>query len=213
MEQPRPRPSGPILVVDDDEGFRDLLVRVLAHFGYPTREAATGEEALEAARREPPRLAIVEVCLPGIAGYQVCRQLRAEFGNDMPIIFVSGEQTKSYDRVAGFLVGGDDFLVKPFALDEFVARVQRHLERTRAPGTLAAALTLREAEVLRLLADGFGRGEIASRLFISPKTAGSHLERIFKKLDVHNRAEAVSFAYRHGLIEGRHEEASAVRHG
>jgi DNA-binding NarL/FixJ family response regulator len=212
MEQPRPRPSGPILVVDDDAAFRDLLVVVLAHFGYPTREAASGEEALEAARREPPRLAVLDVCLPGIAGYQVCRQLRDEFGNELPIIFVSGERTQSYDRVAGFLVGADDYLVKPFALDEFVARVRRHLERTRAPAALAAALTTRESEVLRLLGDGFGRGEIANRLFISPKTAGTHIERVFKKLDVHSRAEAISFAYRHGLLESRHEQPTLTHH-
>src|SRR5919204_1358240 len=185
MGQPQPRPSGPILIVDDDAGFRGLLVSVLTHFDYSTREASTGKDAFEAARRQAPRLVILDVCLPDIAGYHVCRQLRDEFGNGLPVIFVSGERTQSFDRVAGFLVGGDDYLVKPFALDEFVARVRRHLERTRAPALNASALTTRELEVLHLLAAGLGRREIGTRLFISPKTAGAHIERIFKKLDVH----------------------------
>jgi DNA-binding NarL/FixJ family response regulator len=136
------------------------------------------------------------------SGYEVCRQLRDEFGDGLPVVFVSADRAESYDRVAGFLVGGDDFLVKPFALDEFVARVRRLLERTegrRDPG-LESPLTGREVQVLTLVAEGIDRDEIARRLFISPKTVGTHVERIFKKLGVHTRAQAVSFAYQHGLL-------------
>jgi two-component system, OmpR family, response regulator CssR len=210
MSNASARSRGPILVVDDDECFRELVVAVLEHVGYPTREASTGEEALDTARREPPRLVVLDVRLPGIPGYEVCRRLRDEFGNDLPIVFVSGERTESYDRVAGFLVGGDDYLVKPFALDEFVARVRRHVERVQRRFPSSFALTPREVEVLYLLADGLGTSEIARRVFITPKTATTHIEHIFKKLGVHTRTQAVSLAYRHGLLERLHERMSVL---
>jgi DNA-binding NarL/FixJ family response regulator len=210
MSEASARSRGPVLVVDDDEGFRALIVAVLDHVGYPTREASTGEEALDAARREPPRLVVLDVRLPGIPGYEVCRRLRDEFGNELPIIFVSGERTQSYDRVAGFLVGGDDYLVKPFALDEFVARVRRHVERVQGPAMSKYSLTPRELEVLYLVAEGLGTTEIARRLYITRKTVATHIERIFRKLGVHNRTQAVSLAYRHGFLDRPHERVAAL---
>jgi DNA-binding NarL/FixJ family response regulator len=196
---------GPILVVDGDEAFRTLVTTVLSNVGYATREASTGDEGLRTARRERPSMVVLEVCLEGVSGYEVCREIRDEFGDGLPVVFVSANRSESHDRVAGFLVGGDDFLVKPFALDEFVARVRRLLERARARPVLESALTGREVQVLSLVAEGLGRDEIARRLFISPKTVGTHVERIFKKLGVHTRAQAVSFAYRHGLLPGASE--------
>lgn len=191
---------GPILIVDGDEASRSLIAGVLNRVGYLTVEATTGDEALETARRAPPRMVVLEVCLDGLSGYEACRELRDEFGDQLPVVFVSAERAESHDRVAGFLVGGDDFLVKPFAVDEFVARVRRLLERADGRSVFESALTSREVEVLSLVADGLGRDEIARRLFISPKTVGTHVERIFKKLGVHSRAQAVSCAYQHGLL-------------
>jgi DNA-binding NarL/FixJ family response regulator len=176
------------------------MASVLGNAGYSTREASAGDEGLQAARRERPSMVVLEVCLEGLSGYEVCRQLRDEFGDALPVVFVSADRAESYDRVAGFLVGGDDFLVKPFALDEFVARVRRLLERAEGRPELESALTGREIQILTLVAEGLGRDEIARRLFISPKTVGTHVERIFKKLGVHTRAQAVSFAYQHGLL-------------
>jgi DNA-binding NarL/FixJ family response regulator len=193
---------GPILIVDGDEVFRALMTRVLNNVGYATREASTGDDGLAAARRERPSIVVLEVCLEGLSGYEVCRRLRDEFGDGLPVVFVSADRSESHDRVAGFLVGGDDFLVKPFALDEFVARVRRLLERAESRPVLESALTGREVQVLTMVAEGLGRDEIARRLFISPRTVGTHVERIFKKLGVHTRAQAVSFAYRHGLLPG-----------
>jgi DNA-binding NarL/FixJ family response regulator len=197
--------------VDDDDSFRALVADVLDHCGYLLVEASSGEAALEAASMSPPRLVVLDVHLPGISGYEVCRALRDEFGEGLPIIFVSGERTQSFDRVAGFLIGGDDYLVKPFALDEFVARVRRHLQRPTPLADGAVKLTTRELEVLQLLTDGLSQAEIARRLFVSPKTVGTHTERLFKKLGAHSRAQAVSFGYVHGLLdraEGRATVAS-----
>ena len=194
------RPRGPVFVVDDDEPFCAMLVAVLEHAGYDTRQLTTGEEALARACDEPPGLVILDVSLPGICGYEVCRRLREEFGDRLPIVFVSGEGIQSFDKVAGFLVGGDDYLVKPFAIDELLARVGRLVQRSRPQGAAAEALTKREVEVLSLLAEGLSQCEIASRLFVSRKTVGTHTERIFKKLGIHSRGEAIAFAFREGLV-------------
>jgi DNA-binding NarL/FixJ family response regulator len=191
----------PILIVDADAGVRGSVASVLKQAGYRTSEAASGEAALEAVRDERPRLVVVEVHLPGVSGYEVCRELRDGFGEGLPIMFVSGDRTESFDRVAGLLIGADDYLVKPFAFDELVARVRALLRRSEAtPPSHASTLTSRELEVLRLLSEGLGQGEIASRLVVSPKTVGTHIEHIFKKLGVHSRAEAVAAAYREELL-------------
>jgi two-component system nitrate/nitrite response regulator NarL len=194
-----------ILVVDVDVAFRALVCETLGHLGFDVLEASTGEQALELARAHTPELVVLEVCLPGVSGYEVCHTLRTDVGENLPIIFVSGERTESYDRVAGFLIGGDDYLVKPFDLDEFLARARRLLERrSRSADAPATLLTRRELEVLKLLVDGLSQSEVARRLVISPKTVGTHTERIFKKLGVHNRAQAVSFAFRNSVFRREH---------
>jgi DNA-binding NarL/FixJ family response regulator len=196
-----PRAHAPILVVDDDAELRALIVPVLDREGFAVREAQSGEEALTAARVQRPALVVLDVCLPGLSGYEVCHTLRSEFGEALPIIFISAARGESYDRVAGFLVGGDDYLVKPFATDEFLARVRRLLQRSTwlAP-VPSGGLTSRELEVLQLLAEGHPPADIASRLFISPKTVGTHVEHIFDKLGVNSRAQAVAAAYQRRLI-------------
>jgi DNA-binding NarL/FixJ family response regulator len=193
-------PQAPILIVDTDSASRALMASVLERVGYETVEAFTAHEALEVASQERPRLVVLEVCLEGLSGYEACRELRDRFGDQLPIVFVSAERAESHDRVAGFLVGGDEFIVKPFAVDEFVARLRRLLERAEGRTVFESALTAREIEVLSLVADGLSRDAIAKQLYISPKTVGTHVERVFKKLGVHTRAHAVAYAYQHGLL-------------
>jgi DNA-binding NarL/FixJ family response regulator len=192
---------GRILVVEDDEGFRSMLSIVFRQAGFEACEAASGEEALEAARCDPLALVVLDVCLPGISGYEVCHELRQMFGERLPIILVSGQRIESLDRVAGLLLGADDYLVKPFAPDELLVRV-RKLIRRAAPIAAAAAprLTMRELEVLRLLADGLAQDEIAKRLFISTKTVATHIDHILGKLGVRSRAQAVALAFRDQLV-------------
>jgi two-component system, NarL family, nitrate/nitrite response regulator NarL len=190
-----------ILIVDGDHRSRGLMSRVLKRVGYITCEAETGEEALAAAKRERPALVVLEVLLPGVSGFEVCRELKDEFGEALPIVFVSGTRTESGDRVAGLLVGGDDYLVKPLDPNELLARVRRLLPARLAGGNTTRKLTTRELEVLSLLVEGLNQPEIAEKLFISPKTVGKHIEHILAKLGVHNRAQAVAVAVRDELIE------------
>ena len=190
-----------ILIVDGDRRSRTLISRVLKRVGYSTYEAETGEEALAAAKRERPALVVLEVLLPGVSGYEVCRELKDEFGEALPIVFVSGTRTEPGDRVAGLLVGADDYLVKPFDPNELLARVRRLLAAPLADGRTARTLTTRELEVMSLLVDGLSQAEIVDKLFISAKTVSKHIEHILAKLGVHSRAQAVALAVRYEVIE------------
>jgi two-component system nitrate/nitrite response regulator NarL len=193
---------GRILLVDDDEGFRGLVSSLLSRMGCETYEAATGEEALAVAHQERPALVLLDVCLPGLTGYEVCRELRDEFGDELPIVFVSGERTASYDRVGGLLLGADEYLVKPLDPNELLARVRRLLARSASVAPDAAStLTKRELQVLGLLADGLDQPAIAGQLLISPRTVATHIQRILTKLGAHSRAQAVALAHREHLFD------------
>jgi two-component system, NarL family, nitrate/nitrite response regulator NarL len=204
----------PVLVVDDEPKFRRLVVTLLAGAGLQCREAASGGEAVSLAKEDRPSLVVLDVRLPDVSGLEVCRVLRDEFGEDLPIVFVSGVKRDALDRSAGLLLGGDEYLVKPFDAEEFLARVRRLLVRSRAGGTpnggSAASLpdlTNREREVLELLAAGRSRNSIAEALVISPKTVASHMQSLLAKLGVHSQAQAVAVAFQLGLV--RPDDGSA----
>jgi DNA-binding NarL/FixJ family response regulator len=192
-----------ILVVDDDRGFRRFMSSVLERAGYSTIEAATGEEAVEAARKARPAVVLLDVKLPGVHGYEVCRQLKETIGQDLPVFLVSGVRTEAYDRAAGLLIGADESLAKPVDPDELLARVRKYAapEKPLPEGEIAGAdLTKRELEILRLLAEGLTQGEIAQALVISEKTVATHIQHVLEKLGVHSRAQAVALAHRSGLM-------------
>jgi DNA-binding NarL/FixJ family response regulator len=194
-----------VLIVDEDDEERTALAGLLRDAGFEVVEAASGDEALRLIRENRHALAILEVPLGAISGYEVCRSLRADLDLELPVIFLSGARTESYDRVAGFLAGADDYLVKPYAADELLARVRRLVDQTRERAIRASwGLTKRELQVLQLLGEGLTKGEIAQRLFITPKTVGTHMEHIFSKLGVQTAAQAVAVAYRRDLIGERH---------
>ena len=191
-----------VLVVDDDPLLRAYARRVLEDSGYRVVEAVDGVAAVKSARAVRPAAVLLDVNIPRLSGYEVCRSLREEHGSDLPVIFVSGERTESFDRVAGLLIGADDYLVKPFAGDELLARLRSLLRRAGRPDA-SSTLTRRELQVLELLADGLDQAEMAERLVVSPKTVGTHIERILAKLGAHSRAEAVGLAYRLRLVHVR----------
>jgi two-component system, NarL family, nitrate/nitrite response regulator NarL len=181
---------------------------LLERMGYETQQAQNGREALDAAKQVQPALVLLEVNLADVSGYEVCRDLRDRYGDEVAIIFLSGDRTEPYDRVAGLLLGADDYIVKPFDEGELLARVRSALRHSAAPhengsegDPAAEALTNREREVLKLLARGLTQAEIAEQLFISPKTVAGHIQRILEKLGVHSRAQAVALAHEHGLAD------------
>src|SRR5258708_15600102 len=118
-----------ILIVDDDPRITDLLRRVLAYEGYSVTTATTGQEALNRMLEHPPDLIILDIMLPGLNGLEVTQRLR-EAGDSIPILMLTARDTVA-DRVQGLETGADDYLVKPFAPEELVARVKALLRRSQ----------------------------------------------------------------------------------
>ena len=124
---------GAVLIVDADRDARAHIRRALLRGGFQVRECTEGEEALAAASVERPLAVVLEVELPDVDGFEVCRELRDRFGDDLPVVIVSGTLVTPHDRVAGLLIGADDYLVKPFNADELLARLRRLLTRRGSP--------------------------------------------------------------------------------
>ncbi len=118
-----------ILIVDDDPRITDLLRRVLAYEGYSVASAASGSEALNRSLERPPDLVVLDIMLPGLDGLEVAQRLRAA-GDNVPILMLTARDTVA-DRVKGLEMGADDYLVKPFAPEELVARVKALLRRSQ----------------------------------------------------------------------------------
>src|SRR5690242_12069165 len=116
-----------VLVVDDDPRITDLVRRVLAYDGYSVSVAATGEEALARSLERPPEVIVLDVMLPGFDGLELTRRLRAA-GDKVPILLLTARDAVP-DRVQGLEAGADDYLVKPFAPEELLARVKALLRR------------------------------------------------------------------------------------
>jgi two-component system OmpR family response regulator len=143
-----------VLVVDDEPNIRELVQVALNFHGCAVTTGATGEDALQLARAFDPDLIVLDVLLPDIDGFEVCRQLRS-VANDVPVIFLTARDATA-DTVTGLTIGGDDYITKPFSVEALVARVRAVLRRTasRRGGTAgaddggdASAATLRVADL------------------------------------------------------------------
>jgi two-component system OmpR family response regulator len=117
-----------LLLVDDEENLRSMLDAALRHSGFDVVPVGTGREALEAVKTERPELIVLDVMLPDLDGFEVCRRLRTE-GDRTPVLFLTARDATE-DTVRGLTLGGDDYLVKPFSLEELVARIGSVLRRT-----------------------------------------------------------------------------------
>lgn len=132
------RHAGPILIVEDDRNIAALVDRYLAREGFLTIQAHDGNTALSLAMRQPPLMVILDVMLPGLDGWEVCRALRRE--SDVPILMLTAREAEM-DRVVGLSIGADDYVVKPFSPRELVERVKAILRRVKTvPGPAGGAL-------------------------------------------------------------------------
>ncbi len=124
-----PMPEATLLVADDERTILDLLCASLRHAGFDVIAADDGREALQLARTQRPDALILDVMMPGCDGFEVVSQLRSE-GIEAPVLFLTARDD-TRDKVRGLTVGGDDYVTKPFSLDEVLARIRAILRRSR----------------------------------------------------------------------------------
>jgi two-component system response regulator MprA len=121
-------PLSRVLVIDDDDNIRSSLKRALSYAGFTVEVAEHGEAGLQKALVTPPDVVVLDIMMPGLSGLEVCRRLRE--GDDVPILMLTARDDIP-DRVTGLEAGADDYLVKPFALEELIARLKALLRRRR----------------------------------------------------------------------------------
>ena len=133
-----------VLTVEDDERIQTAMRMALEDEGYTVVEAATGEEALEAWARRPADVVLIDLMLPGIDGFEVCRSLRRQ--SDVPIVMVTA-RSDTHDVVAGLEAGADDYLTKPFVPKELAARIRALLRRARRDDHTPSTLNFGDLEI------------------------------------------------------------------
>lgn len=207
-----------ILIVDDDNTLQIALTRRLRSYGYDVINAASGAEALDKLGDQCVDVVVSDILMPEMSGFEFCRRLRERpNGQLVPFIFLSslGELN---DRVQGYELGADDYLVKPFHSQELLAKIQGALARSerlknaveQASKTVLQGLvgepeplplSPAEEKVFWEVVQGFTNKEIADNLYISPRTVQTHLSRIMTKLGFTNRSQIVRFAFEHGYTQ------------
>jgi two-component system, OmpR family, response regulator len=155
--------QGELLVVDDEPFLRDAVAASLRFLGFEVATADTGLGALRLARDHAYDLIVLDVMLPDTDGFEIVRRLRGE-GNYVPVIFLTARDTQS-DKVTGLTLGGDDYMTKPFGLEELAARVRSVLRRTR-PDTGAASVL--EFADIELDADSYEVRRAGATIELSP---------------------------------------------
>lgn len=202
-----------ILLVDDNPKY---LEDVLPFYGYDLTCAADGMQALNLLENNPKfDLVLLDVMMPNMNGWDALKAIRKNpLTADMPVIMVTavGEDQK---MVSGLKIGADDYIVKPFILPNLLARIEAVLRRTKKTSNNADfvqnvtinqvsnfnSLTKREKDVLLLVTQGESNKSIAQKLVLSEVTVKSHMNSIFKKLNVANRTQAVLIAMQMNLVE------------
>ncbi|HEV3226329.1 MAG TPA: response regulator transcription factor [Acidimicrobiales bacterium] len=134
-----------ILAVEDDERIRTAVKMALEDEGWVVEEAETGEDALEAFARQPSDVVLIDIMLPGVDGFEVCRSLRRT--SDVPIVMVTA-RADTHDVVAGLEAGADDYLTKPFAPKELSARIRALMRRARKPESGNATMRFGDLEII-----------------------------------------------------------------
>ena len=138
-------PEARLLVVEDEPNIRELLATSLRFAGFEVQVAADGSTAIRMAAEQNPDLVVLDVMLPDLDGFTVTRRLR-ESGRHLPIVFVTARDSLD-DKITGLTVGGDDYVTKPFSLEEVVARIRAVLRRTRGDESSTATLTFHDLEL------------------------------------------------------------------
>lgn len=178
-------PGARILVVDDEKNIADLVATALRYEGFDVTTVDDGRGALAAVRAFAPALVVLDVMLPDIDGFEVQKRLRGE-GQQVPVLFLTARDSIE-DRVRGLTLGGDDYLTKPFSIEELVARVRAVLRRTApepdAPGRLSFA-DLELDEDMREVRRGGRRIDLSPTEFMLLRYLLTNPRRILSKAQI-----------------------------
>lgn len=208
----------------NDLASAEPLRAALTSAGFAVVDATTTVEVLDRLGTHIVDAVILDLDGGDGSAYLTCKLLRERFGEQLPIVLLSGERTTPADRVVGLLLGADDYMVKPFDSSEVVTRTRRLVTRSEHSTPQTALddrngrienfdLTERERQVMHMLLLGRTQAEIASELVISSNTVATHIQRILLKLGVHNRAQAVAKVARAGWLQREVDEAPVAQPG
>lgn len=201
-----------ILLVDDNPKF---LEDVLPFYGYEVKCAHDGVECLEILNSDELfDLVLLDIMMPKMDGWETLKNIRnTPICKDIPVIMLTAVN-EDQKMVTGLKIGADDYIVKPFVLPNLLARIEAVLRRSRTTQNKSQksnvtinqinqfnSLTRREKDVLLLVTQGENNKSIAEKLVVSEITVKSHLNNIFKKLNVSNRTQAVLLAMQMNLVE------------
>jgi two-component system response regulator MprA len=179
-----------LLIAEDDAPLRDVLLRSLRAEGFAARAVASGRELLDHALSAPPAAFVIDIGLPDSDGRDVCQALRAR-GIGAPVLFLTARDALT-DRLSGFSVGGDDYVTKPFDIEEVVARLRALLRRADSPASTEIGLALDPAE-LTVSANGESRPLTPTEFRLLAALAGRAGRAVA-------RAELIRAAWPHGAI-------------
>lgn len=199
-----------VLCVEDEKYIREELVRELMRSGYEVIEADNGLAAIELLKKREPDLIVSDILMPEMDGLEFLNQVRSgsERLSSIPFLFLSALSDR--DRILdAYRSGVDEYLIKPIDIGVFISQIEaklrlvRRIENRRQTASLgenAKKLSPRELDVLTQLVDGKKNAEIATTLQLSDHTVNDYIKSLFKKLNVHSRAEAVKEAIKNKII-------------
>ena len=179
-----------VLIVEDEKNIVDILRFNLQREGYQTMEAYDGADGLEKARTGNPDLILLDVMLPKMIGFDVCKQLRAE-GNNVPVIILTAREEEA-DKVLGLEIGADDYITKPFSMRELIARVGANIRRTTmsAPAAAGASSAMPVAGELSINTDSrqvYRSGKVidlTQREYELLTFLASHPNKVYSRIDL-----------------------------
>ena len=187
----KPETKKTILIVEDEKNIVDILRFNLQREGYQTIEAYDGADGLEKARTQNPDIILLDVMLPKMIGFDVCRTLRAE-GNNVPVIILTAREEEA-DKVLGLEIGADDYITKPFSMRELIARVGANIRRTAmnaATAATAAATAMPVVGSLSINTDSrqvFRDGkpmDLTTREYELLTFLASHPNKVYSRIDL-----------------------------
>lgn len=204
---------GNILLIDDNP---KLIRDVLPMYGYHTESAVDGVQGLEFLEKNYKNidLVLLDIMMPKMDGWETLKKIRENKNfNTIPVIMLTAVD-EDYKQISGLKIGADDYIIKPFVLPNLLARIEALIRRSnwnkdkKTINTVSvktseniAKLTQRELEILKMVSAGATNADIAEKLFVKEVTIKTHLNSIYKKLNVENRVQAVLLAIETDIIK------------